>query len=78
MNDILHLIQFDSKGETFVYWPDNERDRDEGLRHLREIGAPDYTVRSRTYTATDEGHINLEWITIASAGKYFEKKGVNT
>jgi hypothetical protein len=73
MNNTIHLIQFDSGGETFIYWPDSERDRDSGLRHLRQINAPDYSVRSKTYTVDEEGKVLFEWLTLASKGRYAEE-----
>lgn len=71
-----HLIQFDSGGETFVFWPANERDRNTGLDHLVRAGARHYTVRSQVLSVDAEGNLRLEWRTVTSAGRYAERSAV--
>jgi len=69
-----HLIQFDDGGDSFLYWPECERDRDSGLEHLRAAHAKHYSVRSRTYVVGSDGKLHLEWRTIASKGRYSEER----
>lgn len=66
----VHLIQFDSGRDSFAYWPESDRDRDSGLRHLRNIGAPDFIVRSQIVTVDKDGNLHHKWRTIESRGRY--------